>query len=214
MIPLLKKLKNPFIQQNLLEILFPLVGFFWFDWSIVLIAGYYYIDFIADKTAFIRRYKWIRKQHAVKINKPSLRLFASILILLPVLIGLISYYGMMSSLRLTPKLFNSELVEFVKNELWILLPVILVLYYFKDAMMFVAPRRYLLYNERKYMRFEVLKSSLSFFGTLLLFLLWSISQTPDWVALFAFVLGKSFLDFYVFPTLHKSALNGNNSLLN
>ncbi|MBK9191411.1 MAG: hypothetical protein IPM77_07790 [Crocinitomicaceae bacterium] len=63
------KLRNPFVQQYILEILIPLAGYFWFDWTIEIIALFYLIDQFASEFSFLRKLKSVAAYHQMSFSR-------------------------------------------------------------------------------------------------------------------------------------------------
>src|SRR5688572_28056960 len=137
-----ERLRNPYVQKYLLEILLPLIGYFFFGWSLVIIAAFYIIDQVASEVSFLRKFVAIRKTE----NKKVFLVFtASVIVFLTVLgtelFMLLEYFVPHGLARLQRLL--DELSAFAKEELWLLFPLVLVMYYVKDQFTFFMPRRYL-----------------------------------------------------------------------
>jgi len=147
-----QRLQNPFVQQYLLEILLPVIGYFFFDWSLLIIAAFYLLDQLAAEISFLRKFKAIRKSE----NKPS-RLFFSvsvmlILVLLTLeLVLLLNYFAASDFDRNT---IFAELTIFAKEELWLLFPLVLLMNYMKDQFTFFMPRRYLQKDSMRYFKWH------------------------------------------------------------
>ncbi|MBI3134006.1 MAG: hypothetical protein HYZ14_04950 [Bacteroidetes bacterium] len=136
-----ERLRNPFVQQYLLEILLPLIGYFFFDWSLVIIAAFYVIDQVASEISFLRKFAAIRKfenKTAVVFLTISSLVFAALLCL--ELVVLLDYFAPHGLARLQHVL--DELKAFAKDELWLLFPLVLLMYYLKDQFTFFIPRRF------------------------------------------------------------------------
>ena len=116
------KLRNPKVQQYILEIVFPLAGYYFWDWSLLIIIVFYLLDFLASQLLFFRRLYFIQKHQNIFLwwTIPlSITLF-SILYLLVIRALSTSFifteYGSVKP--------YDELTVFVKDELWFLFPVI------------------------------------------------------------------------------------------
>lgn len=141
------RLRNPFVQQYVLEIFLPLIGYLFFDWSVIIIAVFYLLDQIAGEISFGRKYLTIAKHD--KTFSPwwialSIPLF-SILLLLECAM-LFTYFTEHCYLQTmkpcTDQIATSQLISFAKEELWILFPLLVIVYYMKDQFTFFMPRRF------------------------------------------------------------------------
>jgi len=190
------KLRNPFVQQYLVEILFPLVGYFFFDWSLTVIAVFYLIDQLASETAFIRRLYKISSSSEIRSTK--IIFSAIILFVLIFLVELFFLHNSFQHIRsMTSEQLNSEIIVFAKEELWILFPLVILLYHFKDQFTFYIPRRYLQYNIRKTFTYHQIGSLIMLIIILAGFMLWQISGIHDMIILISFLVLKIVFDFSI-----------------
>jgi hypothetical protein len=142
-----EKLRNPFVQQYAVEILFPLIGFFFFDWSLVIIAIFYLMDQIGSETSFFRRLARVsagKKGQVIRIFMWSLFAFLALFTIQCAFLGMIGFNLLQPGTDPT-----NEITAFMKEEGWFLFPLVIFMYHFKDQFMFYMPRRYLLYNPMK-----------------------------------------------------------------
>ena len=190
-----EKLKNPFVQQYALEILLPIAGFFFFDWSLTIIGVFYFLDQIASDLVFTRRLKRIGKETGVS-NFAALSILALIGFLLIFLIELFIFHkywpGIIS--QNTPD-FYAELWDFTVSELWLLFPLLILMYHLKDTFTFYMPRRYLNYNFNK-----ALIGRLILNAGILILIFAGLLLTPqlnglEIIALFIFIAIKLAYDF-------------------
>lgn len=200
------KLRNPFIQQYAIEIVFPLLGYFFFDWDILVIGVYYLIDHLCSQFLFFRRAHWVN----IKGAKP-----VGILILLVVVFSLLLFlfveivgfnYFVMETQKMTQGRVFEGFYDFAISELWILFPLVLFVYHLKDQLTFYARRQYLKLNYKSYIFGEILSSLV----ILLLFILggicWIKFSIPNAAIIFIFIGLKIGFDLTVKRFVSKKAL--------
>jgi hypothetical protein len=142
-----EKLKNPKTQQNLLEVILPIAGYLFWDWSLLIIIVFYLIDFLASQCMFNFKLYYAQKHQNnwFKFVLPvSISVFVTIFIFLMIAIWS-SLVSKISEIQL-----KSELLEFAKDELWLLFPVILLSYYMMDKLQYYMPRRFMQTNVKSY----------------------------------------------------------------
>ncbi len=190
-------LKNPFIQQYLLEILLPLIGYYFFEWDLLLIGFYYLIDYFASIFFFLKR--------AILINQTTNSPLKFYIILgggiSLYLLFFVNFFGFVWQMLH----FNADnwpvLVAKMKtlflSELWFIIPLIFVLFYFKDRMTFRIPRRFLNFNAKRYLLAELIGAAAI---TLLFFIglfLWARLDFDGSIVIVIFVCIKIIYDLTI-----------------
>lgn len=143
---MLEKLKNPILQQYLLELLIPLLGYYFFNWSISIILAFYLIDQLAAEIAFTRRISRASKEQ--KTQNFTIHNLIFFLSSFTVFIGLLFLFWP-NAINISTIQLKQELTVFGKEEAWFLIPLVILLYHFKDTMTYYMPRRYLKLNPKK-----------------------------------------------------------------
>ncbi len=201
-----QKLKNPFVQQSILEILLPIVGYFFFDWSLTIIAVFYLLDQFASELLFLRRLHWIQTKGSNQSKIPVLLLaiiFFSLFYGIELIVG--SYFWIEFNLNQLGVL-KAELLSFAKEELWILFPLIIYMYHLKDKFTFYMPRRYMNYDANKTFKMNVLSLLIVVLLVLTgLFVLNHINLNEITI-LFSFIGAKILFDFLFIPWKNKKSL--------
>lgn len=205
------QLRNPIVQQYLFEIIFPLVGYFFFDWSLLIIGVYYLLDQFVGQLLFFRRYLWIENRG--KVRQIRIGFFAFVLLTTMILFAT-SYYLFFELIcevkNLTSEAFFDAFYTFAYEELWLLFPVMLFAYHMTDQFSFYMPRRYLNYNPIKYVFLNLALNALVP-GYLLAFgWFWSTYQIPDAWVLITLIVLKVALDILVKFLFHKRILLSEN----
>lgn len=185
------KLRNPFIQQYLLEILLPFAGYLFFDWSLVIIAAFYFLDHLASEVFFVRRLSRITKES--DRNKAVVGIGICVSLLTIVAEGLLIYYLWIHAANENELIV--ELTNFAVDELWLLFPLVLLVYYMKDQMTFNMPRRFVLYHSGRYMNYHVFLNSIALAGVAVMLLIIAQTDMHDLFYLLIFVGLKLLYDF-------------------
>lgn len=191
-----EKFRNPFVQQYLIEIIFPLVGFFFFDWSLTIIAVYYLVDQIASEFSFLRRLYKISKSENIQNGNRFLLAILIFLTLFSILIFVL-HNSFLTIRDINATQLNLEVWNFAKEELWVLFPLVVWLYHFKDQFTFFMPRRYLLYDAKRTFIYHQLLNFISI-GTIIIGVIcWSQSKISDELILIFFLILKIAFDFTI-----------------
>lgn len=199
-----ERLRNPFVQQYLLEILLPIVGYYFFDWSLVIIAVFYLIDQIGAEYSFIRKFNAIRKSEnksSVKFSSFAIGFF--VIVLCVEVVTLYNYFRAGS--KETEQNIISELTVFAKEELWILVPLIILMYHLKDQFTFFMPRRYLKKISKKFLVGHLIELTLIVVLLVVGCFVFSNLAIPDQILLFIFLALKLTFDFTVGRLIEKKS---------
>lgn len=197
-----KQLKNPLVQQYVLEIALPLVGYFFFDWSMAVIAAFYLLDFFSAEIARNRRvYKVFKNTNAAKIDRFFISLCVGSLFFVVSLFWTWENLILMTDGKAGLLALHEELIAFAKEELWLLLPVVYFVYHLKDVMTFYMPRRFVNYNYEKMVKFQLVEL---FILTALIIggvFSWRYFQLSDLTVLLGFIVIKIGFDILVARSL-------------
>ncbi len=203
---LIERLKNPLIQQYIIEIAFPLIGYFFFDWSIFIIGIYYLIDHFSSEVLFFRRAYFVLKKGESQEQFPLW--IAAIIVFLFFFTFEIIWLSYIF-LETHPVVFN-DLLEvffiFAKEELWLLLPIVFFVYYVKDQLAFYMRREFVKYDFKGYVFWNLMENL-----TLVMFFVlggyvWILTGFSDILALLTFVLIKIGFDVFIKRNFSKKAL--------
>ncbi len=200
-------IRNPFLQQYLLELLLPVVGYYLLDWSIVIISLYYLIDFLATLVMFVRRFFAVNKN--AKQSVLSITIIAVIGLLALIYFGVvsISFYFLMSIGKQEFNGLMHEVSEAFFGELWILIPLVFVASVFKDRLTFFVPRRFLLYNPNRFLWGELILNS-AFFFLLVVFIYGTLRYSVSTGLLIPlFLIGKIGFDLTLRIKIRSWSLN-------
>ena len=194
-----EKLRNPLIQQYVLEIALPLVGYFFFDWSITIIAVFYLIDFFCAEIARNRRvFKVFKNTPNAKQNPFIYSMMAGGFLFAFSFAWTYWNFEMRYANDLT--VMYTELKEFAREEIWFLLPLVYFVYHMKDVMTFYAPRRFMKRDYQKMVKYQVLELTILTILIVAGVFCWSFFEIGDIVAMIAFIVLKVGFDILVART--------------
>lgn len=197
-----ERLRNPFVQQYLLEILLPIVGYYFFDWSLIIIASFYLIDQIGSEYSFVRKLNAISKSENKSGIKYSFITIIFFLMIVCIEIFALYYFFSDENSGVEQKMIT-ELAVFAKEELWILLPLIILMYHLKDQFTFFMPRRYLQKESKKFFQGHLIELSLIAGLVVVGSLAFSNLVIPDQILLFSFLAIKLLFDFTIGKYIEK-----------
>lgn len=200
-----QKLRNPLIQQYVLEILLPLVGYFFFDWSLLVIILFYMMDFLGSEMAKTRRVSKIYQHHQQKSLKEVLMSAAISLLAYSLLMIL----GSFMVLNIWPERFPNAVEEsnvFILDEGWFLLPLVIFVYHVKDVLAFYVNRRYVIQDPKKYQQYAILDTLLITLMALIGIISVLTFVQNDILAIIVFIAAKLIYDFTIVRYFTKASL--------
>ena len=142
-------LTNPLFQYSL-ELILPVVGYLFFGWTLPVIITFYFFDYLGGEIARHRRHAKVL-ENSKRENKSKF-IIGVILGSLAFLVSLLALYFVLLNLNLNVKLdLNpmNEIILFLKDEGWILFPVVILANLMKDKVTFYLPKKYLIYDFTK-----------------------------------------------------------------
>jgi hypothetical protein len=190
-----KELKNPFTQQYIAEILFPFIGYLLFDWSLLIIVVFYLLDQLAYQLLFFKRLTTINKYWDNKRGR--VYLVFSIIIFFVLFIAELFFLNQSFSFisDVSGDCYLDELIAFAKNELWLLFPLLLLMYYMQDKMLFYMPRRFELCLPKTYVTQNLIKNAVIVLLVIVSSYVYPLVELPDLVVIFSIVITKLVFDF-------------------
>ena len=180
------KLKNPIVQQYVLEIALPLIGYFFFDWSIAVIIVFYFMDYLASEISRHRRHFKIFKNSKTE-NKSLFFIGVGTSLMFYVVSLCWAIFNCVLLSKGQKVNHISEMEVFFKEEGWFLLPVVYLAYHFKDVMTFYMPRRFLNFDFKSTIRFFLVEISIMFVLIMTGIYCWAQFTIPEVPALCAFI---------------------------
>lgn len=200
------KLRNPFVQQYLIEIVFPLAGYFFFDWNIWVIAIYYFFDQLGAQILFYRRAFIVNRKAEVTKSLSGFWLSISAFCLLFIVeIYLIGTTVLQTQVWTMNKL-ETVLVDFLVSEGWLLFPVLLFAYHLKDQFSFYMPRHYLKYDMGNMLKWNFLSNVVTVLLIGLGAVIWRQFALNNSLVIILFVVFKIVFDLLQRPFVLKKML--------
>ncbi len=200
-------LRNPILQQYILELLLPIVGYYLLDWSFNSIGIYYLLDYSASNVSFVRKFLAINRHTENKVSTGVSFFVLGLMTVLSIGVMILTLYFLMkiSSYEL-PILFHEISTAFF-NELWFLLPILFVASFYSDKVTFFLPRLFLKYKADHYLWGELIVNS-SFILLLAVFIYGSIYFSISKNLLIPlFLIGKIVFDLSIRSKVQKWCLN-------
>lgn len=194
-----KILSHPLFQYSL-EIALPIIGYFFFGWSIAVIIAFYFMDYLASEVARHRRHIKIMN-HDEKANKNLLALgigFSFIFFIISLVWAI--WNSMLMSFGKSANYLDEMRVFFVE-EGWILLPIVYFAYHLKDTMAFYMPRRFTQFDFNRTIKFYLIEHMAMFALVMSGIFCWLQFDIPDIPALLGFIIVKLTFDFLLVKKL-------------
>ncbi|MFD1551188.1 hypothetical protein DNU06_16730 [Putridiphycobacter roseus] len=192
-------LKNPNVQQNALELLFPIIGFVFFDWSFLVIILFYLTDQLGVEIAYLMRLKFVEK-----IFLPIKKWLFPIAIVSSVTFFVVEFLWI-ERLFLTEKFdcstnyFWLEMQQFLKQEFLFFLPVLVYMNYFKDKMTFYKSKLPYENSPERMLAFQITIYLARLTCVGLVVLLWYIFKWSDLAFVFIIPVLKLIFDAWLMP---------------
>ena len=194
MINIKSKLLNPKVQQSILEVIFPIVGYFFWDWSLIVIIVFYLCDFFSSQVMYTKRLSAVVKHSNGKFKSTIVYSAVIFLILFTCILGFLAEVFSLTE----PTSSNLEkLIFFTKDELWYLLPMILLMYYMTDKMFFFMPRRFTQLLAKSYFSKNLFNNIISTCLILVSIIIYNYYQTSDIITILLLVTAKLLFDYFI-----------------
>ena len=202
----MQKLRNPFIQQYAVEILFPLLGYFFFDWDILIIGVYYLVDHLCSQILFFRRAHWVNVKGCNSFGNQILlgAILAFILFLGAEVMGF--NYVIMETQNMNQAAVIEGFYSFALSELWLLFPIVLYVYHLKDSFTFYARRQYLTLNFKSYVFWDAVSGLIILLLFALGAFLWVKFSIQNALIIFVFIGVKIGFDLTIKKLIEKKSL--------
>ncbi len=200
-----KVLAHPLFQYSL-ELALPVLGYLFLGWTLPVIIAFYFFDFLGSEFARHRRHKKVMEVNsAAEESVWTTGVVVSVMVF--VLTTSLALFLMADMIGVSGSKPMVEIVEFLKEEGWLLLPLVLFAAHLKDKMTFYMPKKYYDYTFDKLMKnfyLEIIVLLLLICGGLVGY--YYLSNTIDGLILLTcFVLIKLIFDFgLVRPLREKS----------
>ena len=194
-------LKNPLNQQYIAEILFPILGYLFFDWSLLIIVLFYLIDQLAAQILFLKRLHTINQFHQIK-NGPILIMISTFSFIAFFSIELYGLYLAFEKLSdLTGNCFTEEVLSFIKNELWLLFPLLILVYYMQDKLTFYMPRRFETQSSKNYVLINFIENCIITILVVIGSYMYQFLTLPDLIVIALILVIKIVYDILLRPKI-------------
>jgi hypothetical protein len=194
-------LKNPLNQQYIAEILFPILGYLFFDWSLLIIVLFYLIDQLAAQILFLKRLHTINQFHQIK-NGPILIMISTFSFIAFFSIELYGLYLAFEKLSdLTGNCFTEEVLSFIKNELWLLFPLLILVYYMQDKLTFYMPRRFETQSSKNYVLINFIENCIITIMVVIGSYMYQFLTLPDLIVIALILVIKIAYDILLRPKI-------------
>ena len=194
-------LKNPLNQQYIAEILFPILGYLFFDWSLLIIVLFYLIDQLAAQILFLKRLHTINQFHQIK-NGPILIMISTFSFIVFFSIELYGLYLAFEKLSdLTGNCFTEEVLSFIKNELWLLFPLLILVYYMQDKLTFYMPRRFETQSSKNYVLINFIENCIITILVVIGSYMYQFLTLPDLIVIALILVIKIVYDILLRPKI-------------
>ncbi len=201
-----QKLRNPIFQQYALELLLPIIGFFVFNWSLLLIGIYFLIDHLVSQIFFYKRSLFVREYHGAKAGIGILIISALAFLGLFFLEIVVLSTLVLHVQNITLDLLLADFWKLSKEELWYLIPLVFFAYYLKDKMTFYMSRAFVQFDFNKMVRWDLVGQFIMVSILSVSVFLWiRFFSYPSWI-LVTFLIGKIGFDFTLKKTIRNKSL--------
>ncbi len=196
---IINRLKNQNVQQNALELLFPIVGFVFFDWSFLIIILFYLTDQIGAEIAFLMRLKFVQK-----LFLPIKVWLFPTAIALSLTFFILEFYWIQAvfiseKFDCVEPYFWLELKQFLKQEFLFFLPILVFMNYYKDKMTFYKSKLPYENSPERMFAFQVLTFIARFICIALVIALWHIFKWSDLLFVLFIPIIKLSYDAWILP---------------
>lgn len=199
-------IKNPLFQQYALELLFPILGYLFFDWSFLVIVLFYLVDQLGNQVNFFARLRFVQTLYLPKKKWIfPLSIFIFCIVLTAELGWLYSLFSG-SIYDCTTLYFHEALIDFLVSEFWLFLPILIAANYFKDKLTFYktelpykeSPEKMIIFNWINFL------SALLLIGSI--YMIWLMFKPAFiWLIILIAILKLSY-DLLMFPFMKKHFL--------
>ena len=192
-----KELKNPFTQQYIAEILFPFVGYLFFDWSLLIIVVFYLLDQLASQLLFFKKLHFIN--HYWDEKNGWVYLLSSIFLFI-ITFGLELYFLNTSFAYISDQngtCYVDELNTFAKNELWFLFPILLLMYFMQDKILFYVPKKFEQILSKPYFVNNTIQNLVVLIMVVVASFIYPFIKWPDIIIILCIVIVKLMYDFTI-----------------
>ena len=188
------KLLNPKFQQSALEVVFPLAGYYFWKCSLIIIIVFYLCDFLSSQIMYTRRLSKIVSYNNYE-HKSTVT--TSVIVFIILFTSIILFLTEVFSLTAPNSRNLEQLIFFTKDELWYLLPIIILMYHMMDKMFFYTPRRFTNHKPKPYFSKNLYANLIACPLIILSSIAYYFYKPSDIVTIIMLVLSKLFYDYII-----------------
>lgn len=194
-------LKRLHLQQFILDIIFTILGYFFWDWSLLIIIIFYLLDFFISET-FTYRKIWKSKQaQEVKLNPIF---YISIFCFLASVIAMTLYIKWIFEIEFNPE--NNQWVsikEFMKSDGIFFIPLIGLNYYLMDKMTFFKLKKEYQFDVSKEIKRQFILLISGIILAIIGLLLYQFISVKDITFIAIILIGRAIYEFIIKQKLLK-----------
>ncbi|MCB0479369.1 MAG: hypothetical protein KDC84_14465 [Crocinitomicaceae bacterium] len=201
------RIRNPLFANIVLENIFPILGFFLWDWNLYYIFLFYFLDFFASEFSYgVKLWHIIRKPGHFHGFDPQFRttFWKLFLFQLPVFLVVFFICAWLSTLTadivMADLKWQDELQRFFQNE-YIFVIAIFFAQYMYVRMTFLMPRRYVGLHEGEFFKRNLLGLGTTLIGLACLFGFANIITFNEISMILMIISVKMVLDIFVYNRL-------------
>lgn len=198
------RIRNPLFANIVLENIFPILGFFLWNWNLYYIFLFYFLDFFASEFSFgVKLWNIIRKPGHYHGFDPEFRtrflkmFFVQFPIFLTVFLICAWLSTMTADTVMTGLKWQSEVERFFKNE-YIFVVAIFFAQFLYVRMTFLIPRRYIGLKEGEFFRRNLIGLGTTLAGIACLFGISLIIPFNEISMILMIISVKMVLDIFVY----------------
>jgi hypothetical protein len=201
------KIRNPLFANIVLENIFPILGFFLWDWNLYYIFLFYFLDFFASEFSFgVKLWNIIRKPghfhgYDPKFRSTFLKLFFIQFPIFLIVFGVCAYLStLMAGFVMTDLDWQAELTKFFTNEYLFVIAIFFAQFMYV-RMTFIVPRRFVPLKEKTFFRRNLLGLATTLLGLSGLLVLSYFISFNEISMIVLIISVKMVLDIFVYNRL-------------
>lgn len=201
------RIRNPLFANIVLENLFPILGFFLWNWNLYYIFLFYFLDFFASEFSFgVKLWNIIRKPgfyhgYDPKFRSTFIKLFSLQFPIFLLIFGASAYLSTQTASLVMNQLdWQSELEKFFENE-YIFVIAIFFAQFMYVRLSFLVPRRFVSLKENEFLKRNLIGLLTTIIGILALFAIAHFIPFTEITMIVLIITVKMILDLFVYNRL-------------
>ncbi len=201
------RIRNPLFANIVLENIFPILGFFLWNWNLYYIFLFYFLDFFASEFSFgVKLWNIIRKPGHYHGFDPEMRIkfFKFLGIQLPIFIAVFLVCAWLSTLTADTVMvslhWKAEIQKFFEKEYLFVIAIFFAQFLYVK-MTFLVPRRYVSLKEAEFFRRNLIGLGTTLVGIACLFGISLLIPFSEISMIIMIISVKMLLDIFVYNRL-------------